>query len=351
MGKEAKNDILSLRELSTFCAQIAMIMKSGIPISEGLSIIRDDIKNPQGKAILDQLHAQMEQGDQLHVALADSGHFPRYVVDMTEVGETTGRLDEVMQNLYEHYEREEAIAQSIRSAVTYPLIMIVMMLVVIGVLVVKVLPIFNEVFQQLGGEITGLARTMMNVGSLIGRYSFVIIGILVLLILIYALLRATKGGRRFLQRFNTMAFGSRKLKAKIASGRFASAMALMLASGLNTDQSLDMVYRLVDSDLLKERILLCKQYLSNGHDFSEALVKAEIFTGIYARMINVGFRTGSVDTIMRELADRYQEEVDVQINRMIAIVEPTMVAVLSIIIGLILLSVMLPLLGVMSAIG
>lgn len=349
-GKTGRKEFLSLGEISAFCAQIAMIMKSGIPMAEGISIMCEDMKNSEGKAILESIREQVETGEPLYVALGATGKFPKYVVDMTEIGETTGRLDEVMDSLYTYYEREEAIAKSIRNAVTYPLIMVVMMVLVVTVLIVKVLPIFNQVFVQLGSEMTGFSRTVMNLGQLIGRYSFVLIGVVVVLA-VWLIMRKTEGGRKTLQKWNASFFATKKLNAKIASGRFASAMSLMLASGLDTDQSLDMVYKLVDNDYIKEKIAACKQHITDGANFSDALVRADIFTGVYARMVSVGFKTGSVDTVMAKLAERYEEEVDTDIGNIIAVLEPTLVAILSIVVGMILLSVMLPLMGIMSSIG
>lgn len=143
----SSSDLLSLSEIAAFCSQIAMILKAGISMSEGMAIIEEDMKNPHGKAIMQQLHQSVDEGSTLHQAMASTGKFPKYVMDMTQIGETTGRLEEVMDSLNAYYEREEAIAQSIRSAITYPVIMLLMMVAVISVLVVKVLPIFNQVFR------------------------------------------------------------------------------------------------------------------------------------------------------------------------------------------------------------
>lgn len=343
--------VLSNAELSAFCAQMAMILRSGISAEEGISILLEDSKDAQTRAILNTLHGEVERGESLYSALKTAGQFPRYLLDMVHIGERSGKLDEVMDALCSYYEREESISKSVRNAVMYPLIMIVMMVVVISVLVVKVLPIFDQVFRQLGSEMTGLPKGIMNTGTLIGNIAMVLVGIIAILAVIYFILRSTKGGRNLLTRFQSKFFITRNLSAKIASGRFASGMSLMLASGLDTDESLKMVADLVDNVVLREKIEKCQQSIQDGVNFSEALVKAEIFSGIYARMVTVGFKTGAADTVMQKLADRYEEETDAQISHIISILEPTLVAVLSIIVGMILLSVMLPLMGIMSAIG
>ncbi|WRS26451.1 type II secretion system F family protein [Oscillospiraceae bacterium MB08-C2-2] len=350
-GTASSRTSLSPTELAAFCAQIAMILKSGIGISEGISIMLEDTKNPQGRIILTAVLGQVEAGRPLYQALEDTGSFPKYVVDMTEIGETTGRLDDVMDSLSAYYEREEAVARNIKNAVTYPLIMIGMMLLVIAVLLVKVMPIFNQVYRQLGSEMTGFSQGVLHLGAVVGQYAFVILGVLAVLVFGYILLRVTADGKRALARFRSGFFLTRKFYADIASGRFASAMAMALSSGLDVDQALDMVYRLVDNEYFQGKLDACRDYMKQGLTFSDALVKAEVFSGVYARMVTVGFKTGSVDVVMAKLAQRYEQEVDNRMNSVISILEPTLVAVLSIIVGLVLLSVMLPLMGIMSSIG
>ena len=347
----ASGQMLTPNELSTFCSQVAMILKSGIPVAEGISIMYEDTENAQGREIMKGILDHVEVGEPLYAALEATGRFPKYMRDMVEIGEQSGKLDEVLDSLVDYYEREETISSSIRSAVTYPMVMIVMMILVIGVLVVKVLPIFNQVFAQLGSELTGFSRAVMDFGSGLGKYSAVIVGVVAALAVLFFVLRSTKAGRELLGRFKASFFVTRRLAAKIASGRFASAMAMMLASGMDTDKALDMVERLVDNPVIHEKITRCRQLVAEGSSFSEALAKTEIFTGVYARMVSIGFKTGAADAVMKKLADGYEKEVDAQISGMISILEPTLVAVLSVIVGMILLSVMLPLMGIMSSIG
>ncbi|MEM1483342.1 type II secretion system F family protein [Oscillospiraceae bacterium PP1C4] len=350
MAKTARG-MLSPDEISTFCAQLAMILKSGISVVEGISIMHDDMQKPGGREIIGTILTHTEAGEPLHMALAAAECFPKYVIDMVEIGAQSGRLDEVMDFLCEYYEREESIAKSVKSAVTYPLIMIVMMVLVIGVLIIKVLPIFQQVFVQLGSEMSAFSLSVMNFGTAVGNYSAVIIGTIAVLVLAVVIMNRTQGGKDALARFQASFFATKRLFAKIASGRFASAMALMLSSGLDTDQSLDMAAKLIDNVYVSSKIADCKQMIAQGSSFSNALEKTGIFTGVYSKMVSVGFKTGSVDTVMKKLADRYEEEVDTQISSMVSLLEPSLVAVLSIIVGMILLSVMLPLMGIMSSIG
>ena len=344
-------DILSSGEIAAFCAQMAMVVKSGISISEGVGVMMADIKNPAGRAILETIHEQVEIGASLHTALVVSGKFPDYFLTMVEIGEATGKLDNVMDSLTDYYEREEAVSRMVRSAVTYPLVMIAMMVAVITVLIVQVMPIFNDVFQGLGAQMSGFSLVVMNFGQLLSRYSVVIVAALAGIAVLLWVLSVTKGGRGAIERFRSSFFLTRSLYVKIASGRFASAMALMLASGMDVDQSLEMVYKLVKTPAVRDKIRRCQNYIVDGSSFSEAISKVGMFSGVYANMVSVAFKTGSIDTVMEKLAIRYEEEANTQINNIISVLEPSLVAVLSIIVGMILLSVMLPLMGIMASIG
>ncbi|MEG2770081.1 MAG: type II secretion system F family protein [Oscillospiraceae bacterium] len=353
MSKERKNSAkeLSGTELSAFCAQMALILKSGIPVVEGLGIMHDDMDNAYSREILEGLISECEIGTSFATALHRSNVFPKYMQDMVEIGEMSGRLDDVLNSLSEYYEREESISKSVKHAISYPLLMIAMMILVIGVLVVKVLPVFNSVFVQLGSQLTGFSKAVMDMGAGFAKYSvfFIIaVGVVVVGIII---LNNTVKGKRVLTGFKSSFFMTKKLYAKIAAGRFASGMSLMLASGLDTDQSLEMVSRLVDNVVVQAKIKVCQEKIAEGASFSEAVTKCGIFSGVYARMLAVGFKTGATDVIMKKLAERYEIEVDDSLSNIISVLEPSLVAVLSVIVGMILLSVMLPLMGIMSSIG
>ena len=146
---------LSNTELTTFCSQFSLILRSGISSLEGLSIMLEDTPEGDGTVLLKGMIATMEETGSLYEALITSKVFPPYLCSMVEIGEQSGRLDDVMASLSEHYHREEEMARNIKSAVTYPLVMLGMMMVVIFVLIVKVLPVFNEVFSSLAPGLPG----------------------------------------------------------------------------------------------------------------------------------------------------------------------------------------------------
>lgn len=337
-------------ELSAFCGQIALILRSGISSMEGLTIMLEDADSAEEKKILSALLENMQETGSLYQAMETLEIYPPYMLNMVRIGEETGTLDEVMAALQNHYEREDSIRKNIRNAVTYPMIMTGMMVVVIVVLLVKVMPIFNQVFVQLGTEMTGFSRMLMNIGTAINRYS---IAFIVLIIIIAGLIlygTQTASGRSMFRRLAHKLKFTKVIYEDIAACRFASGMALTLKSGLNPEYSMELVTSLNDDPVFQEKIDACRKQINEGQELSQALFTSGMFTGVYARMVSVGSRTGFMDHAMEQIADLYQEDIDSRMNDVLAVLEPTLVILLSLIVGVILLSVMLPLMGIMSSI-
>lgn len=343
--------LLSNKELSMFCDQIAMILNAGISPMEGVTIMLEDALSTEGKEILSVILDHCNRGESFHSSVAASGVFPKYALDMIDIGEQSGKLEDVMHALAFHYNREENIAQGIKNAVTYPFLIVAMMLIVILVLIIKVLPIFNQVFMQLGSEMTGFSKGLLNLGTTISNYSLLFVILFLLILAAYIFFAKTKPGKAILASFCTKFFATRHFYEKIASGRFASGMALTMSAGLDTDASLEMVQRLVDNKAMAEKIEKCRELIKEGSSFAEALVTSDIFTSMYARMLTIGYKTGSIDKVLEKIADAYEDEVDNRINSIITVLEPTLVIILSVVVCMILLSVMLPLMGIMSSIG
>ena len=342
---------LSNTELHTFCSQFALILRSGISSLEGISIMLDDTPKGKGHDILEALQKEVEATGSFAMAVQSVSCFPPYMCSMTELGEQSGRLDDVMENLSHHYQREDQLSKSIRSAVTYPLIMLGMMAAVMLVLIIKVLPVFQQVFEQLGIAMTGFFGTVLKMGAAMNRFSAVfLILALILAFLIFYFLRNPKG-QKALSRFAGRFALTRHLSEKTACARFASGMYLCLSSGLDTEQSLEMTARLIEHAGISKKIKTIQDNLTEGMLFAEALERADIFSGLYSHMVNIGLKTGAIDEVMKQIAEQYDEEVEDQMNRLVAGIEPTLVAILSIAVGMILLSVMLPLMGIMSNMG
>ena len=328
---------LTNAEMQAFCSQMSMILKSGISSTEGLSIMLDDARNTEEQKFLKTALDTLNMTGSLYEAMKATGACPDYFIYMIQIGEQTGTLDDVMNSLSDYYTKEDSLSQTIRTAVSYPLIMIIMMIAVILILITKVMPVFSQVFHQLGSDMIGISKGFLNMGIFLNNH----------VVILFFLFR-TSSGQKKLQSFARHFGVMRKLSEKIAARRFADGMALTLGSGLTPQDSLQLSLQLVEDSDFFTRLTACEDAVSAGDDLCDTLLKHHIFSGLYARMASIGAKTGAMDEVMRKISGCYEEEIDEQIDGLIAAIEPTLVIILSIIVGIILLSVMLPLVSIMA---
>ena len=356
LGKESafmmKKMILSNEYLSAFATQISLLLHAGISIGDGLHMLAEDEEDKESKELLLFLCEKVEDGLPIASAMEESECFPKYVIYMTKTGEETGRTEAAFMALANHYERQRQLSERIRSALIYPMVLLVLMLLIIGILLVKVLPIFHQVYKQLGGTMTGMAAGLLRFGEGLRvalPFLAVVAGLCVAFVLVLFLfdglrLKLISKIRKYL--------GHRGLFQKVGMARFASALAMGMMSGLPVEDAMRMAMNFnEDSVRMKEKYEACLKDLEGGEPLGESLRKAGIFSSMYCRMISLGIRSGAGDDIMEEISRRLDEDANHAINRTVTKIEPTIVIVTSIMVGVILLSVMIPLMNIMSTIG
>ena len=337
--------------LSAFCMELYLIVRTGIPFQEGVALLLEEEQNHARKQALENIYRHLEAGGSLADAFRQTDCFPHYAVEMVQIGQSTGNLERVFYALANYYERVAQIRQSVHNIIWYPAILLTMMLFVVVVLLVKVMPIFADIFAQLGAELSPAAQLMLASGTWIGRYGLYVLlafaGMLLLCLILYHtghLVNLQKNLRSYTAGWQT----SRQL----ASSKLADALALTISSGMNIDEALEMAGALAEDDIVKDKIASCKKaMLLEGASFAEAAFAQQLFAPMYCRMLAVGFRTGDIDTAMTEVARRVAEDADEALDALLNRIEPALVIVLSLMVGVILLSVMLPLMGIMTAIG
>lgn len=337
------------KETALFCTQAGLLLKAGIPLGDGLASLTEE-GTGAGRELLRRIADTARETGSLYEAVRQAGVFPSYMVHMIRIGETAGKLEEVLDSLSLYYEREARLRGAVRSAVLYPLILILLMAAVIAVLVVAVMPIFSSVLADLGAEAS--ANTgMVSTGVVIGRCALVVVAVLLALLVAMLLLSLSAKGRQALMSLSSRLPILRRLYRQIASSRFASVMSMLLSSGYDLGEALELAEEVVADPTVRNKIRLCRDKVSRGKAFSAALLELGLFSGLYARLIQTGEKTGRLDDVMKNMAAQYETDVEESLSGVVALIEPTLVILLSVIIGSILLSVMLPLIGILSAIG
>ena len=351
MKKPEKPYQYSYQELSAFCLQIGLLLEAAVPLDEGLAIMAEDAGCEDEKQLLLYLAEGAELGDPFFKVLEDAGTFPLYVVRMAKLGQQSGTLDQMMKSLSDYYEKEYRLLVNVKNALTYPIMMVVMLLVVLFVLFSKVMPVFDQVYEQLGAKMSPAARSAIRLGGLFSGAALIAAAVIALAV--FGIWAASRFGHRISlvdKMVNYVKCHSR-IALAIANRRFTSVLALTLKSGMEFEKGLELAGELVDNGKVAAQIEKCGQTLETGASYYQAMKDTGLFSGFYVQMIKVGSRSGRLDAVMEEISEDFEQAADQSMDNMLARFEPTIVAVLAVSVGLVLLSVMLPLVGVLAAIG
>ena len=345
----ARTKGFSAVELSGFCSQVAVMLKSGISLQEGMYMLSEEVEEERTKQILRKVEGTLKDSGSFYDALKDTGCFPAYCLNMVRIGEVSGKLEEVMVSLAHYYEREDTIRDSIRNVIAYPMMMFFMIAVILTALVGKILPMFQSVFVNLNVDVAASSSRLMNFGIWTGR----VVAIFSLVVLVGALLLflwyQTAGGRKRLYQFVCCFFATRKTVGLLAVGRFVSSMSVMVTSGLDTAEAMKMAGEVVEHPAVEKKIANCLKKMKDRTSFSEAVREEKLLDGMQGRMLAVADKTGMLDQILGEISAQYDEKIADQLGQFCTRLETCLVLGLSVIVGGVLLSVMFPLVSIISS--
>ncbi len=344
----ARNHIFTNSGISTLCSELGSIIKSGITVSDGLFMLAQEEEDKDAKRVLEKMLNTLENGGSVYDAFESTGAFPSYLLEMIAIGEKTGRIEAVLFSLSSYYARQDELSGAIRSAVIYPAVLLVTVFAVIIILVTYVLPVFSEVFAQLGLTMSDPSVWVMTVGASISRIAVVVIAVIAALLIIGVILYRLVP--KFKKAVLSAASHTKTAKA-LYSARFANALSMTLSSGMDIDESVAMSEKLIENPIMLSKIHQVRKDMSDGASFVDAVSRAQLFSKVYTRMISIGFNTGSIDSVMEDIAKSNEGKVNSVMQTAVSRFEPAMVIIMAITVGFILLSVMLPLLGIMTVIG
>ena len=337
--------------VSAFCESMAMMLGAGIRTDEAVSLLE---KNGGQGGILEQaLHEMetvLEQGQSLYAAMEQTGIFPAYALKMVDAGETAGRLEDVLLRLSKYYAEQKTIGEKLRSAVTYPAAMIILIIAVLAVMVAMVLPAFNGVYNNLAGSLTA-----SGYGYIRWAYGicYLALAVMVLLaaLLVIGLLLWNSGKRSAVERILAKIPACASILECMGMFRFTSALSTFLASGQMQDIAVIDSKAMVDYAPVEEKIALCVRNMEEGHSIAQAAYNENLFEPVYGRMLLAAERSGNMESMLERLTELLEQNCGHLVDRLVAVVDPLLSGVLMLTVGLSLLSVMLPLIGMMNAIG
>ena len=343
-----KQNGLSSAELSSFCGQVALILEAGLPLYDGMETLAGSGTENSNTDMYVSASKGVNETGSLYDALKEDDRWPSYLVEMIGIGERSGHLERVMRGLESYYAREDRIRSSVVSAVTYPIVLSVMLVLIVFIRLGKVLPVFRRVLNSMGVGMSESGSAMMKIGSAVGWIVLALVVVLLAAALVLVILSRTKYRSKVMELIQKVPAIAR-LNRKLSASRVSSVLSMMLSSGFPTEEALDMTGAVISDPEAAEKVKRIRTGLDEGKTFADAISDTGLFEELHSRMIKMGCATGHEDQVLGRLSEVYEEQVEEDISRLIAIIEPTLVALLAVVIGAVLLSVMLPMAGILTS--
>lgn len=342
---------LDYAQIAAFCRGLSRLIHGGLGLGESLFLLAEGEQSPV-RDLLAAMGETMDSGADLQEAMVSGGAFPPSVYGMVKVGQESGRLEEALEGLADYYEERLRTLRQIKSALTYPLMILALMLIVMIVLLIKVLPVFQEVYASLGASMTGAAGALLILGQ---GLKALLPGSLLVLAAAAGLALAYRRNAPLREKLNSWArerFGDKGILHSFNNARFARAMAMGLGSGLSLEEALELSTGLLsDVPEAARRCEDCAEAVRRGEDLAPAMGAARLLSPAQSRMLALGLRSGSGDKVMADIANTLLEEAEEGLSNTVGRIEPIMVTVCSALVGAILLTVMLPLIDILSVLG
>jgi type IV pilus assembly protein PilC len=342
---------VKLNDLSVFCRQFSTMIDAGVSLVRCLSVLGEQTVSPKLKRIINDLQSEVEAGQMLSRAL---GKYPtvfnNLFIGLVRAGEVGGVLEESLQRLAGFLEKDQELRRKVKSAMTYPVIvMFVAVGIVIG-LVTFVLPKFMELFKDLGvKEFPAPTRILMGFSNfLTSQWWIALIGIISFAIAFKLFVR-TRAGRRAYDRFKLKAPVFGKLSHKIILARFSRTLGTLLASGVPILQALETVAGTLSNEIVSDAVLEARARIREGDRIGDPLQRSKLFPPMVVQMISIGEESGALDPMLAKVADFYESEVDAALASLTAAIEPIMIVFLGAAVGFIVISIFLPLIAVIQS--
>lgn len=310
---------ITMKDIALFCRQFSVIISAGITIVDGIGILRDQMEKRKLKTVLEEVHEELQRGRVLSAALSDhTSIFPEFMINMIRVGEASGTLDVIMNQLADFYEKENKIRRKIRTAMTYPLILFFLTVGVVTMLLIKVLPTFAGILQSLGGDLPLLTKILLGVSEFFVKHLIMLTlsGIVLMGVLSY--LAQKSEVKYWLDSMKLKLPLLRKTTVKVITSRFARSMGILLKSGIPVISAIEIMSNLLGNRVAEHKFIDCCVAVREGKGIAGPIKKVGLFPPLLIHMITVGETTGELDEMLTRTAGFFDEEVEEAIEKLTA---------------------------------
>lgn len=342
---------IKIKQIAIFNRQFATMLNAGVTIVNCLDILRQQTGHKKMKKIINELYEDVQKGLTFSEALSKHGDvFPHLMISMIEAGESSGSLDTVLMRTAVHYEKEAKINNKIKSAMIYPLVLMIVATAVVIFLLTFVMPTFISMFEGSNVDLPGPTRALLAISKSLSSFWYIYAIIIISAIYLFRRFSATSEGRLIIDRWKLRLPVIKGLTSRVISARFTRTMSTLLASGIPLLQAMENVAGAVGNSVVEQSILSAREDVRKGVALSSPIRKMGYFPPMVDNMIKIGEEAGTLDDILDKTANIYDEEVETEIQRLLSLMEPVMIVFMALIVGFIVIAMMMPMFDMLKTV-
>lgn len=340
------------KELSTFTRQFAVMINAGLPLVKCLQILSEQQDNKIFAGMIEDVTASVEKGGTLADAMAQHRNvFSDLYTNMVAAGEQGGILDTILERLSTHLEKSVALKSKIKSAMMYPMVVLIVVILVTMALLLFVIPIFQQMFEDIGGSLPGPTQLVVNMSEFMQANILLVLLGAAAIIVGYKMYYKTDSGEKVIDaiKLKMPVFGI--LVRKMSIARFSRTLGTLISSGVSILDGLSITAKTSGNRVVSDAIMHARTSISGGENIATPLRDSGVFPGMVTQMISVGEETGGIDTMLQKIAEFYEEEVDTAVAGLTATLEPIMIVILGGIVGGMVIAMYLPIFDMIGTVG
>ncbi len=340
------------KDITIFCKQFHSILTAGVTVIDGLQMVQDQTENKNLRRALLNVQANVSKGESLAGAMEQEGKvFPELLIHMVRAGEATGNLEIAFERITSQFDKDMKLVSMVRSAMIYPIVVVIVAVAVVIILMSTVIPNFRETFETMGEELPGLTKMVIAMSDFITGHLVGVLGTIVGLVIFIIIGKGTEPGKQFLSRVALIIPMIKNFSVKNASARFSMTMATLVMSGVPLVDALEIAGDVISNRLIRKAVKDCREEVMQGIPMSEPLEASGVFPPMLTHMLRIGEETGTTEQMLDKVAEYYEEEVTEATRNLTTAMEPMIIIVLAVLVGGILGAVMMPMLSIYENAG
>ncbi len=350
-GKKGGGKKVKDKDLAVFCKQFSAVLNAGVTIISALEMMSEQLENKTLKRALQEAQSYVQKGGTLADAFKlNPKVFPPIMINMTAAGEMSGNLEICFDRLTTHFETANALHSKVKGAVTYPIVILIVVVAVVAVLLVGVIPQFSQMFDDLGSELPAATQMLVNLSNFLQHKWYILVIIVAAIVFGLKAFGKTEPGSLMYAKIGIKfpLFGN--LTIKSAAATFSRTMATLMASGISLIDAVEQVAKMINNRIIREALLDAKTQIAKGVPLSKPLRDCGIFPPMLPQMTKIGEETGNIEDMMDKVADYYEMEVNDATDALTAAMEPLIIIIMGVVVGGIVMAIYSPMLSMYDAI-